>query len=435
MRKRYLYILLGIPVLCLLVVGAYYLPPIHSRLSWRVDQAVLRVKYALNPPEEVVFVPGEALKKPVVRTNRLVSGDPSGVASPAPTLESSTSTALPSPTAGPPPTPLPDQASLKGVRYEDQHGRWNYCAPANLSMALSFWDWEGDRDVVGPAIKPDPKDKNVMPYEMVDYVLANTELRALSRVGGDLQTIKRFISAGYPVLIERAAYFRDIEGVVSWMGHYQVVTGFDDAKGVFIAQDSFTKPDEEIPYPEMETHWRGFNNTYILIYPPEKEAEVLAMLGPDANESTNNQRAAQKASEEIYSQTGIDEYYAWFNRGTNLVAMQDFAGAAQAYDNAFGIYASIPEAERPWRMLWYQTGPYFAYFYSGRYWDVISLAETTLNTLQSEPNLEESYYWRGMARAALGDSAGALEDFRTSLSYHPGFEPAVYQLKLLGLES
>ena len=67
MRKPYLYSLLAAIFLCLLVV-AYYLPPIHSRLSWRMDQAILRVKYAINPPEEVVFVPGGRLNKPAVRT-------------------------------------------------------------------------------------------------------------------------------------------------------------------------------------------------------------------------------------------------------------------------------------------------------------------------------------------------------------------------------
>ena len=77
-------------------------------------------------------------------------------------------------------------------------------------------------------------------------------------------------------------------------------------------------------------------------------------------------------------------------------------------------------------------GPYFAYFYSGRYWDVLNLAETTLNTLQSEKNIEETYYWRGMAKAALGDSAGAIADFRSAIEYHPGFAPATYQLQQLG---
>ena len=37
------------------------------------------------------------------------------------------------------------------------------------------------------------------------------------------------------------------------------------------------------------------------------------------------------------------------------------------------------------RMMWYQTGPYFAYYYSARYQDVINLANTTLNDTISTP--------------------------------------------------
>jgi len=49
----------------------------------------------------------------------------------------------------------------------------------------------------------------------------------------------------------------------------------------------------------------------------------------------------------------------------------------------------------------------------------------------SEPVQEESYYWRGLAREALGDVAGAIEDYRTSVEMHPGFEPAMAQLNRL----
>ncbi len=128
------------------------------------------------------------------------------------------------------------------MRYQDQHGgRYNYCAPANLAMALSFWGWPGNRDIVGPVLKPDKKDKNVMPYEMADYVTNNTNLGVVLRLGGDLDLIKRFLAAGYPVLVEKGTYLRDLTGVVSWMGHYQVITGYDEAGGYFITQDSFVR--------------------------------------------------------------------------------------------------------------------------------------------------------------------------------------------------
>ena len=111
--------------------------------------------------------------------------------------------------------------------------------------------------------------------------------------------------------------------------------------------------------------------------------------------------------------------------------LQDYAGAAAAYDEAFALYPSIAEKERPWRMMWYQTGPYWAYYYTGRYQDVINLATTTLDAM-SEPVLEESYYWRALARQTLGDSKGATKDLRSSLEYHPGFEPSLTQLEQLG---
>ena len=82
--------------------------------------------------------------------------------------------------------------------------------------------------------------------------------------------------------------------------------------------------------------------------------------------------------------------------------------------------------------MWYQTGPYWAYYYSGRYQDVIELAGTTLDAM-SEPVLEESYYWRALSREALGDIQGAVKDLRSALKFHPGFEPALTRLEQLGI--
>jgi len=84
-------------------------------------------------------------------------------------------------------------------------------------------------------------------------------------------------------------------------------------------------------------------------------------------------------------------------------------------------------------MLWYQTGPYFAYFYVQRYNDVIDLATITLDKM-SEPILEESFYWRGRAKAALGDTPGAIKDYRASLNVHPGFGPSLEQLQTMGVQ-
>jgi tetratricopeptide (TPR) repeat protein len=437
MQKRTLILAIAIPAALFLLILLFAIPAVNERVSYHFNEWKLRVAYALNPPEEVVFVPQEAGGQ----GNDPDSGTLMPSATFTPTMPTATETPtgptetpLPTETPEPTATPLPSRVDLKGVRYDDQHGRFNYCAPATLSMALSFWGWDGNRDVVGPVIKPDPKDKNVMPYEMVNYVEGETGLKALLRYAGDIDTAKRFIAAGFPVTIEKGVYFNDLSGVVSWMGHYEVFNGYDDEKQVLIGQDAYIGPDQLVPYDVVENSWRAFNYVYMVIYPPEREAEVMALLGEDADENFNYHRAAQRASDEIFRTSGIDRFFAWFNRGSSLVLLQDYAGAAQAFDEAFAIYPEIPEKDRPWRMVWYVTAPYFAYYHSGRYYDALSLAEKTLATIQGDKNLEESYYWRAMARAALGDTGGAAEDFRLSLKYHPGFAPALYQLSLLGVE-
>jgi tetratricopeptide (TPR) repeat protein len=114
--------------------------------------------------------------------------------------------------------------------------------------------------------------------------------------------------------------------------------------------------------------------------------------------------------------------------------LQDYTGAAGAYDQAFQLYPDLEKDLRPWRMMWYQTGPYFAYFYTGRYQDLVDLATTTIEAA-SEPYIEESFYWRARAYEALGNRDGAIADLRTSLEYHPNFTPSTTFMQQLGISN
>lgn len=433
MKEHRTTIFLSLIALLVFAGVIYYLPPVHDRIAWRLDEFQIVIKSILSPPERVEFIPQSQLPATIVPTI-INEATPTPTVTVIPTATYVDSTPLPLPTETPVPTPLPERINLKGVRYMTQHGLWNYCAPANLAMALSYWGWQGDRLDTGKVLKPYSKDKNVMPYEMEEYVHQATDLNAVTRVGGSLELVKKFVVNGFPVLVEKGAWIRDFTKVVSWMGHYEVVTGYDDAKQVVIAQDSYFTPDFEVSYEDFNKGWRSFNYTYLVIYPPDKESQVMDLLGADADASENYRRAAQKASDEIYALTGVDQFFAWFNRGTNLEELQDYGGAANAYDEAFRIYNTLPEdrSVRPYRILWYQTGPYFAYFYVGRYYDVLSLSTTAIEAALDEPAIEESFYWRGLAKSALGDTSGAIADFRESLKYHPDFAPALNQLNQLG---
>jgi len=52
-------------------------------------------------------------------------------------------------------------------------------------------------------------------------------------------------------------------------------------------------------------------------------------------------------------------FFAYFNKGTCLVALYRYGEAAEAYDYAYGtLYPNLPDNEyRPYRIMWYQTGP------------------------------------------------------------------------------
>ncbi|HET9588808.1 MAG TPA: C39 family peptidase [Anaerolineales bacterium] len=428
----------AVPVSLLLLIVLYYVPPVHDRLAWRLDSLRTQIRYLVKPPDEAVFRPAEQVQIDIAVTEVMKTLE-------ATLMPQETSTPKPGPTLKPTvtPTALPATAMLNGVKYEHQHGRLNYCGPANFSMALTYWGWDGNRDVIGRAVKPTDKDKNVMPYELQDYILDHVPgMRSIVRNGGDIEMLKRLVSAGFPVVVEKGIYELDVNGKYGWMGHYAFVTGYDEPKKLIIYQDTYQPegappgPNRQIKYSTFLEGWRAFNYVFVVVYPAEKEGDVLALLGPLADDEHANRRALSIAQSEVRTLTDIDRFFAWFNVGTSHVALYQYADAAIAYDYAFNLYADlgVNDSVRPYRMMWYQTGPYKAYYYTNRFADVINLANTTLNETISEPVLEESLYWRGQAFYMAGKTDLAIKDYRAALSVHPQWIPATQALQDLGIQ-
>jgi hypothetical protein len=443
-------ILLAIPVCLVLAVVLYNLPPIYNRIEPRVADLRTRIQYALNPPDEAVFVPGE-VSDPVTLVESLTLTPTPLPPTPTNTLLPDVPTATPEPTATPTliPTSLPEFVQLDGVVYVDQHNRWNYCGPANLTMALNFWGWSGDRDDVAAVVKPgipDPNldfiqqgrwDKNVMPYEMANFVIAETEFHVVVRHGGNAAVVKRLIAAGFPVVIEKGYYEADYTGKIAWLGHYLFTTGYDEAAGEFIVQDAYIKPGKNmrVDFSTYMEGWRSFNYLFMVVYPPDRETDVFKILGSYVDPAWADLTALETAEIETETMTGNDKFFAWFNKGSSHVRLREYIDAAVAYDQAFNVYAQLgdDDTQRPYRLMWYQTGPYWAYYYAGRYQDVINLANTTLIETISQPTLEESLYWRGQALQAIGQTDAAVADFRESVRLNPNFGPGWAALEQLGV--
>ncbi len=403
--------LLGGAVLLLAAVFVYRWEPVNRRLAWRVDLAAAYLRG--------VIYPADALPTPLPASPYT----PEAGAPPTPTPSPGAAPVSPAaPTPLPPtPTPLPASISLPAPEWEQQD--WNNCGPATLSMYLRFYGWEGDQFDISRLLKPAREDRNVNPEELVYYVRTQAGwLNALFRVGGDLETLKRLLAAGYPVMVEEAFYFEEPYWPKDdlWAAHYLLLTGYDEAAQTFTGQDSFYGANRSVSYAELTEKWHPFNNLYLVVYPPAGEAAIRALLGDAWDMDAARQSALERARRQV--QQNPQDAFAWFNLGSNLVYFEQYAEAAEAYDESRRI-------GWPQRMLRYQFGPFLAYFHSGRTEDLLALAAYAL---KRTPNSEEALLWYGWGLYRQGKTAQAAVYFRTALDANPNYQDARYALDFIG---
>jgi len=306
---------------------------------------------------------------------------------------------------------LPAAANLPNFKIVKQ--TWNNCGPATITMTLGYYGWKQDQTYAASYLKPNKEDKNVSPSELVNFVNTQTGVRALTRIGGDVELLKTLIANQFPVMIETSMMFEAYD----WVGHYRLMMGYDDNSRQLYAFDTFmgVGPDGRgvpIGYVQFDNDWQDFNRSFIVVYQQDREAELMQLLGTRATEESAAEHAFDVSQQE--AKANVQDSFAWFNMGTALTIMGRYEEAANAYDQA-------RRYDAPWRMLWYQFGMFEAYFNVGRYDDVLILAQANLNTVAEH---EESYYWRGKVYAVQGRKNEAMAEYQTALSYNPNFVAA-----------
>ncbi|MFK7805541.1 MAG: C39 family peptidase [Anaerolineae bacterium] len=340
------------------------------------------------------------------------------------------------PTSIPTTTPLPYLPDARVSDIQHQFQSWNNCGPATLAMSLSHFQIFREQEETANWLKPNPEDRNVSPEELVAYVQSETQLESIARVNSDLDTLKRFISNGIPVIIETGI---DPPGDYSWMdwyGHYYLVVGYDDSQQKLWVYDSWLgsgeNPEGErvnsedgriINYADLDNHWRQFNRQIIVSYAPEDADLVADIIGREnLDDTTMWQNTLDRTRQDLQAEP--DNAYLWFNIGTIYNNLGEYELAAAAYDESRRLGL-------PWRMLWYQFGPYEAYLNTERYADVIELADVTLF---QRPYFEESYYYRGLAKIALGETRDGQRDLQAAADFNPRYQVARDALAALNSE-
>ena len=290
---------------------------------------------------------------------------------------------------------------------------WNNCGPATLTNALKHFGYADDQYRAAKWLKPNNEDKNISAWQMAEYVntqIPELPIYALVRDGGTRDLAQSLMVNGFPVIIE----FGYEPSGYEWMGHYLLLAGWDEMLQEMNTMDSFKGPNTRYSYDKIDLYWQHFNYKYIVLYTLNREEELMALLGDDADEWQNQINALEMARAEAIADQ--EDAHAWFNMGSSFVGLGMYDAAAQAYDRAISLGL-------PWRMFWYQFGAWEAYYHTGRYDDMIRIARQNQNDGGGQ-YVEETYYYLGMAREGRGETNLALQNYNTALTFNPNFSPA-----------
>ena len=319
--------------------------------------------------------------------------------------------------------PAQPAVALTGISHEWQ--TLNNCGPTVLAMNFSYYGVNLDSQTIAQVLRPNPDDENVRSDELARYAIEQGFQAAL-QVNGNADQLRLFLSNGIPVIIE--TWESDSPaGIMGGFAHFRLVTGYDDASQHWIVYDSYIQralvnplgayQGMYVDYTEADQLWRIMNRKYVVVYKPEQAPIVQRILGGNLNNTVMWQQALAQAQMELNRQP--NDAFAWFNYGSSLYALNRSSEAVTAFQKAAML--GLPE-----RMYWYQYEPFEADYATGRFTDLIQLADANL---ASATGIEELYYWKALALAALDDPVQAHQALQQALNIKPNYQQALVALQ------
>lgn len=234
-------------------------------------------------------------------------------------------------------------------------------------MALSHLDIQATQQLLGQQLRPyqhptgDNDDKSVTLTELASLA-SEYNLTAFHRPAGNIQILNQLNALGLPVITRTWLKPDD------YIGHYRVVTGYDQTSGTLTQDDSLQGKNLTYSNQQFLRIWQAFNYEFLVLVPPEQTSQVQTILGPLADETTAWQTALQLSQSQL--QSNPQDIYASFNASVASYHLGE-------YQQSIDYYEPIKN-ELPFRMLWYQLEPLLAYYQIEDYPTVITTANAIL---------------------------------------------------------
>ena len=313
------------------------------------------------------------------------------------------------PTATPIPPGLPAEVRLEGLQVRWQ--QYNRCASAALYMQMSYFGYSGGATDIVTWLNPYKEDKSVRLEEMIAFA-GEHDLLGIERTGGTRELMQRLVAGGFPVLVENAYYHRG--GPNDWLSHNRVLMGYDTYRFYFF--DPLLGPGDDnrgygIRYDEFDTIWRDFNRVYMVLYRPDDQERLAAILGDQWDVNYNAQWTLDQAQVDYQKNSDAMSLY---NVGSARLALGDQDGALQAFDGT-------RKGGLPWRLHWYRFEALEAYLQAGRYEDLMALIYKVIADTDA---IQEVYYYAGLAYEAQGNTERARANYYAALDRNANYPAA-----------
>lgn len=303
---------------------------------------------------------------------------------------------------------IPSKELLKNNYHVYQ--TFNNCGPATLSMLLNYYGLAATQDDLGKQLRPfqnpqgDNDDKNVFLKEIGNKA---EELGYVSyfRPNGTIDLLKEFVTNDIPVIT--ITWLNEKEDI----GHYRIITGFDDTTKFIIQDDSYQGPNKEFSYVDFTYLWQPFNYQYLVIVPKDKEEIVKQILGEEVDEEVAWKNTLDRATREA---AFSNSFYTTFNQSVANYYLNNNVESIQLYEEV--------KEELPRRMLWYQIEPILAYKETGDTNKALALIDEILSN--NNKAFSELYLIRGDIYFDQGNLELAKNEYEKALLYNKNLEEA-----------
>lgn len=206
----------------------------------------------------------------------------------------------------------------------------NNCGPAAVVMALSTMGIHESQEVARLALRGPDQNRGMGPGPVDPWVKERFGIRSMYRTNGTNDLIKKLVTNGFAPMVTQ--WMED--PWKSRISHWRTVRGYDDARKVFIVNDSMLGRGVALTYEWFAANWQPFSYRYMVLYRPDEEPLLRSIIGDDWNDSRNRRNFYERTRAEALQQ---NTSAAWLTFGEAAYQYGQFAEAVGAFEKGIGI--------------------------------------------------------------------------------------------------